>query len=160
VRADKIRHHAGQYPKEHAPRAEHGREPAWPRAGFGLPIVFHFQPRDHDDKEYQPAEPKGFELHWTDGKNLHRLASPLIVKAMPLADGRFEAIALWLERGDPEQGHVVLTRKNKELPRTRASFATMRGERDRPLFQPIREAGNVREAFLSWLEATDRARKA
>ncbi|MFP2925017.1 RAMP superfamily CRISPR-associated protein [Pyxidicoccus sp. 3LG] len=184
--ADKVRHHArpslkgrrGErsrtaappraYPEVHAPRPEYTRAPAWPRAGFGLPIVFHFQQEARKQKPdappefYQPAEPEGVQLQWEDrrGDLRDRLASPLIVKALPLADGRFEPIALWLERGYPRGGHVVLTQDGPTLPGTQAPFDQLRAQGDRPIFQPLQRALSVREAFFTWLEGTRKARKA
>lgn len=178
--ADKIRHHAKPsskagrderprsstplraYPEEHAPRPEHTREPAWPRAGFGLPIVVHFQWKDRLDQPYVPAEPEGVQLQWEDGERevRDRLASPLIVKALPLANGRFEPIALWLERRYPEGGGVVLMQKGKPLPGTRADFDRLHARGDRPLFWPLQRERGLREAFFGWLEDNRKARKA
>ncbi|HEY8378253.1 MAG TPA: type III-B CRISPR module RAMP protein Cmr1, partial [Nannocystis sp.] len=92
--ADKIRH-LSALPKgtswAHDPR--HNDTPAWPRAVLGLPIIGQFQPKGRDGKRYHEQdppklEPENFELGWLKGGEHHdRLASPLIVKALPLADG-------------------------------------------------------------------------
>jgi CRISPR-associated protein Cmr1 len=53
---------------------------AFPRAEFGLPIVFHFQGRgEPPDTTLQPV---------IDGKAQERMASPLILKPLALADGQ------------------------------------------------------------------------
>nr|BDT38566.1 RAMP superfamily CRISPR-associated protein [Myxococcus sp. MH1] len=162
--ADKIRHHARTYPEEHAPRPAYSRTPAWPRAGFGLPIVVHFQQGKRDSKDnHVPAEPKHMQLQWARDREREpkdRLASPLIVKAMPLANGRFEPIALWLERGYPEGGKVLLVQSNRPLEATRADFDVLRAKDDQPLFTPLREATSLREAFFNWLRDTKKAREA
>ncbi|MBZ4423276.1 type III-B CRISPR module RAMP protein Cmr1 [Myxococcus sp. RHSTA-1-4] len=175
--ADKIRHHARArggpargpaFPSEHAPRPQHTREPAWPRAGFGLPIVFHFQQEvrkkkpDAPRQNYTPAEPEGVELQWEDAsRERHdRLASPLIVKALPLADGRFEPIALWFERGYPEDGGVVMVQGGRTVPGTRADFDVLSAREDAPLFWPLRRERGLRDAFFGWLKDTGKAREA
>ena len=178
--ADKIRHHAlpslkggreerprspaplRAYPAEHAPRPQYTREPAWPRAGFGLPIVVHFQGKDRQDTPYVPAEPEGVQLQWEDRDHepKERLASPLIVKALPLANGRFEPIALWLERAYPEGGGVVLVQRGKALPGTRADFDRLHARGDSPLFWPLQREWGLRDAFFDWLEDNRKARKA
>ncbi|MDW8126085.1 MAG: type III-B CRISPR module RAMP protein Cmr1, partial [Geminicoccaceae bacterium] len=83
--ADKIRHLSNKI-RSHKPR--YGRDPAWPRASFGLPIVGQFQTHARDGGRYD--EPGAYEINWKQGNEpRNRLASPLIVKAMPLADGKF-----------------------------------------------------------------------
>jgi CRISPR-associated protein Cmr1 len=150
------------YPEVHAPRPEYTREPAWPRAGFGLPIVVHFQPKDREGNFYDPAEPEKVQLQWEDDKHevKDRLASPLIVKALPLANGRFEPIALWLERRYPEKGGVVLMQRGKPLSGTRADFDRLHARGDRPLFWPLQREWGLREAFFEWLEDNRKARRA
>ncbi|WP_426755893.1 RAMP superfamily CRISPR-associated protein [Myxococcus sp. Y35] len=153
------------YPEVHAPRPQHSATAAWSRAGFGLPIVFQFQQKRREDgANYQPKEPEDVKLQWEldgSGKLMDRLASPLIVKALPLADGRFEPIALWLERGTPSGGHVVMTQRGGAVPRTRVPFErSFRAQDDQPLFQTLQRADNLRDAFFWWLEETRRAQEA
>ncbi|MCA9537608.1 MAG: type III-B CRISPR module RAMP protein Cmr1 [Myxococcales bacterium] len=133
----------------HEPR--HDAEPAWPRAGFGLPIIGQFQRRARDGGRLQ--EPGDFELRWRDakGKSHDRLASPLIVKPLALADGRFVPLALWLHRGWPAGGRPLLVRP-EELKDSAAPFDRLLGKHDEPLFAPL-AAGTLREAFLQWLAA-------
>jgi CRISPR-associated protein Cmr1 len=152
--ADKIRHLTDKR-KDHPPR--YGADPAWPRAAFGLPIVGQFQTKARDGGIYD--EPDPFELTWKDGEGLHnRLASPLIVKAMPLANERFVPVALWLERAWPPGGQVVL-RKNKteDVPKSAAPFDKLLGEKDPALFPPLRGKTSLRAAFLDWLASEKKA---
>jgi CRISPR-associated protein Cmr1 len=141
----------------HAPR--HNATPVWPRAGFGLPIVGQFQqqsrsripwrdlPPDHPN---HGEEPDGFELRWRSGEVEHdRLASPLIVKALPLAGGRFVPCALWLHRAYPA-GQVCL----KGNPRSAAPFGRLVAPGDTPQFSVLVDGRSLREAFLGWLRAT------
>jgi len=138
---DKIRHLSGK--KGHPPRFD--KQPAWPRAQFGLPIVGRFTGG--------PQEPGEFKIEWQpDGgdKAADRLASPLIVKAMPMADGKFLPCALWLSRGFPA-GKVVLVMQNRAVPRSDAAFETMQGADDKVLHPALNGKLSVRQAYLDWL---------
>lgn len=149
---DKIRHLAGKT-KAHPPR--HNATPAWPRAGFGLPIGGEFQKTGRRFETLD--EPRGkFALHWMppgSDKERDRLASPLIVKALPLADGSFVPAALWLNRAHPT-GEVVLSGYSG----SRAPFDRLVAPGDTPLFSALAGKGSLREAFLSWLQTTHQTR--
>ena len=164
--ADKVRHLSTPrrgLPWAHTPR--HNMTPAWPRAGFGLPIIGQFQsqsrtPRPHGQNgprnllwhECTPAktEPDGFELRWcSGGQEYDRLASPLIVKALPLADGTFVPCALWLNRAYPA-GVVIL----KGVPGSAAPFEQLLAQGDTPCFSALAGKNSLREAFLDWLHKT------
>ncbi len=68
---------------------------AFPRAVFGMPIIFHFKDRgDPQDAMLTP-------------RNKGRLASPLILRPHRRSNGHIEAMALVLEH--PEPPEVVLT---------------------------------------------------
>lgn len=138
--ADKVRQLARRPRDQHY---QYNSNPAWPRAQFGLPIQMHFIARGEPDQT----------LLWTrGGETYDRLASPLITKAMPLADGRYVPIALWLNRGYPEGGEVAL--KGHEQT-SRAPFGKVLGEADEALYEPLRWAeeggGTLRDAFFRWL---------
>lgn len=150
---DAIRVLMRQHSRGHEPRYT-ARLPAWPRAGLGLPIISRFQPMGRKRGErYDPPEPGGqFTLVWQDkkGHTHDRLASPLIIKAMPLANGKFVPIALWLERAPPD-GHVVLTRDGKTvMPRSGAPFDHLIDPDDTPLYQPL-TSPSLRQGFFDWL---------
>ncbi len=153
--ADKIRHLAVKT-KDHAPR--YGKDPAWPRAGFGLPIVGQFQTKGRGGGTYD--EPGPYELKWRQGNEpRNRLASPLIVKAMPLANEKFVPIALWLHRAWPPGGQVVLRMGENDVPGSAAPFDKLLGKGDRALFAPLAGKSGLREAFLDWLAARPNVRK-
>jgi len=164
----------------HSPR--YSGDPAWPRASFGLPIIEKFQEKSRElhptrkkdngkmDEmfwgELSPPrdEPKEFELRWVpNSRNDNddttigsRLASPLIVKALPLADGQFVPCALWLNRAYPE-GKVVLGRNTggsySPVPGSDAPFDKIAGATDKLLFNPLIGKTTVRQAFIDWLAA-------
>ncbi|OJH33898.1 type III-B CRISPR module RAMP protein Cmr1 [Cystobacter ferrugineus] len=147
----------------HVPRAAYStsREASWPRAGFGLPLATRFQqnarpsPGERQVRPYAEREPDDVELRWHDGKKVReRFASPLIVKAMPLANGTFVPIALWLCRAWPDHGHVVLLRKGhrEHVPGSEAPFERLLAPGDTALYAPLR-ASSLSEAFFSWVKA-------
>jgi len=70
--ADTIRRLSGQHASRHAPNPDHPS--AFPRAAFGLPIIFQFK---------DPGEPKDHTLEPEDGD---RMASPLVLR--PYWDGK------------------------------------------------------------------------
>ena len=147
--ADKVRHLTGKT-RGHQPK--HNATPAYPRAGFGLPIIGRFQKDGRDSRQLN--EPDDFELRWRSSDGDHdRLASPLIVKAMPLANGTFASIALWLNRKMPEGSMVYL----KGVPGSEAPFDRLIAPGDKTRFKPLEGKKTLRDAFLDWLVATKRA---
>jgi CRISPR-associated protein Cmr1 len=154
--ADKIRHLADRElrtgPYSHPPR--HNGEPVWPRAGFGLPIIGRFQTTDR--KGGRCHEPPPYKLTWGEpaGHNKYRprkrLASPLIIKALPLVDGRFVAIALWLHRDWPA-GKIILVFKDTAVPGSAAPFDALTAPGEVPLFAGLADRPTLRFAFLDWL---------
>jgi CRISPR-associated protein Cmr1 len=148
--ADKVRHLRS---KTTAHRPRHNATPAWPRAGFGLPIIGRFQKSARHGGRYD--EPDGFELRWRSPKpgrpaefdEHDRLASPLIVKALPLADGKtFAPCALWLNRAYPD-GEIFL----RGADNSGAPFDRLLAPEDTPQFSALVGQTSLREAFLHWL---------
>ncbi len=142
---DKLRHLSGCV-RVHKP--DFNDRPAWPRAGFGLPIIGKFT---------GGGEPPPFELNWENDKGevKERMASPLIVKPLPVKGG-FLACALWLNRAYPP-GDVVLVNKdgNKRIAvaRSAAPFDRLIGTGDVPnkwLEDVISGQDSLRDAFLNW----------
>jgi len=154
--ADKIRRLAARElrtgPFSHTPR--YNDTPVWPRAGFGLPIVGRFQTKGRKGDSYN--EPPQFTLTWGEptGHDKHRhrerLASPLILKALPLVGGRFMAIALWLRRAWPA-GKIVLEIKRAIVPGSAAPFDALAAPSEAPLFTALAGKSTLRSAFLDWL---------
>ncbi len=153
---DKIRHLAarefGRGSYSHMPR--HNDTPVWPRAGFGLPIVGRFQTTARKGGRYD--EPPPFTLKWAEpiGHDSYRvrerLASPLIIKALPLVGDRFIAIALWLYRAWPD-GNVVLEIDRAVVPGSAARFDVLTAPNEAPLFTALADKPTLRSAFLDWL---------
>jgi CRISPR-associated protein Cmr1 len=102
----------------------HGRLPqipddAFPRAELGLPIVFHFQ----NDPQDRPKDPCDVVLYPTDGPEgkRERMASPLILKPLALANGK--AVPLILRLKTPALTRVDLRIKKKDLSSLRQELA-------------------------------------
>jgi CRISPR-associated protein Cmr1 len=145
--ADKIRRIKNKT-SAHTPR--HNAIAAWPRAGFGLPIIGQFQKTDRKNNRNAYDEPGSFELRWRAGNVEHdRLASSLIVKALPLADCTFAPCALWLNRAHPTSGQVVLRNANN----SQAPFDRLVANGDTARFSALANKTSLRQAFLDWLHA-------
>jgi len=166
--ADKLRRISGAGPWAHPPRADYQGPVVWPRASFGLPIVGQFQGRDANNVPYPNPEPGSYELRWFDtaGNERSRLASPLIVKAVSLADGRFVPGALWLNRAFPA-GRVELKQGDNRSSRSRADFDQLLAPGDKALFGPLESpaalaaprGSRMKIAFIEWLVALKKLRR-
>lgn len=160
--ADKIRHLArlpsGAARWQHPPL--HNATPAFPRAGFGLPILGQFQSKDRKDNYYPGPEPSKYEIKWRTtgqhGEDKNRLASPVIVKALALSDGQFAPCALWLHRAFPVGEVFVLGGGIRPFG---APFDQLVAARDTARFDPLATASaqpagkRLQTAFLEWLKA-------
>lgn len=82
--ADSIREFSGRKSKQHATPLVQAR--VYPRAAFGLPIVFHFKDEKAGDPRDHILEPAG---------NFERMASPLILRPY-FKDGKWHPMALLL----------------------------------------------------------------
>jgi len=141
----------------HEPR--HNASAAWPRAGFGLPIIGQFQTTDRNGTHDAYVEPDPFELRWCAGEvEYDRLASPLIVKALPIANGKFAPCAIWLNRGLPAGAQVGLAQPNQDRPNkkevdpaTVALFDSLIANGDHARFRALVNKTSLRQAFLEWL---------
>jgi len=129
----------------------HGRDKAipndaFPRAEFGLPIVFHFKP---------PQEPQDTVLYpsaGVDGKRRERMASPLILKPLGLANGN--AIPLCLFLNAPPLTGVDLRQGEASLsipPATKIRDAALATYARSPLATSAN--GSALEAFLAFAKA-------
>ncbi len=80
---------------------------AFPRAAFGMPIIFHFKDRlDPPDTTLLPQ---------VGGKVKGRLASPLVLRPHRAPDGSIEALALALDHALPDG--LVLVEEPKGKPK-------------------------------------------
>jgi CRISPR-associated protein Cmr1 len=131
-----IRRVTGRHSSQHARLADIPDD-AFPRAEFGLPIVFHFKDERDDDPPDTVLYPSGAE----------RMASPLILKPLALANGT--AVPLILRLVTPPLEGVELKQGSNalELPATTVVRASrLATYRDSPL--SASESGSAVEAFL------------
>ena len=96
--ADSLRGITGQGDPRHQPSIT-VKEPAFPRAELGLPIVFHF-------KDYQDA-PNNSELYPQRDPESRRMASPVILRPWALAGGT-QALPMLLVLQAPGPQHLHL----------------------------------------------------
>lgn len=104
----------------------------FPRAAFGLPIVFHFKDGSKtDEMEWFNCDPKDCVLK-PQGKE--RLASPLIIKAMVTESGQYAPIVLRLPTGHLDNLRLELRSDTprKDYPLDTPSVSTLQGK-DRTL---------------------------
>jgi CRISPR-associated protein Cmr1 len=96
-------------------------------------------------------------LLWSEGGSTEhdRLASPLIVKALPLTEGRFAPMALWLSSQLPEEAQVFLKdqRSGSRVPDSEAPFTRLLGKGDTALYEPLNQE-DLRSAFFHWLRSS------
>lgn len=142
--ADAVRRAAGTHAPAHAPAHPAGN--VFPRARFGLPIIFHFK----DDRAGDPGDtalvPQGSD----------RYASPLILKAY--WDGKsFRAAALCLPTADELLEHALVLGNNgkgRSLPaeQTCAPQAWWPGPHKSKDIPPLRDNGSddPLNAFLAF----------
>ncbi len=98
-----IRRVTGKRLRRHQ-RLEHIPDDAAPRAEFGLPIVFHFKDSRQGDPEDVTLQPSG---------DSDRMASPLILRPVALANGSFLPVICLLRCPLPPD--VVFVRDRKPL---------------------------------------------
>jgi CRISPR-associated protein Cmr1 len=104
-------------------------------------------------------------LRWSSVHGDHdRLASPLILKALPLADGRFVPIALWLTRDSPAQSQVYLN----DVAGSHQNFGVLEAPadpshgiaKDVALFSILKGQTSLQNVFFSYLKARGASRVA
>lgn len=123
-------------------RASHtGRVPnptvnKFPRAAFGLPIIFHFKDRgDPEDTSLEGAT-----------KDFERLASPLILRPLRCKNNRFIGLALLLEGPRTPPGGIQLAKDGHTYP---ASATLTRAEANQ--IPVLNGQTDVLQAFMETL---------
>jgi len=122
--------------KHNLHRPEHDVRERFPRARFGLPIVFQFKGKKEGDPANTILEPANYQ----------RMASPLIVKAVATKDG-YRPLALVLNVPGAADVRLVLKISEREQPEVRASLTDAEAEK----FSPMRGRGaDPLQAFLNF----------
>lgn len=150
-----IRALTGQRHPRHEERPGSGK---YPRAFFGLPIIYQFKDNDKRDTYRNGQDPAQTSLQGLDdaGGELERLASPLILRPLAVADGVL-GLALVLDTPRLPPGGLILKRSKDRrtlgqveatlVPEESGAIRDASGQR--PL---LRGSTDVLEAFLNYLE--------
>lgn len=96
-----------------------GTPQIYPRASFGLPIVFHFQ-REGTDQQSDPADVI-LEPGEVEGRRIERMASPLILRPRPGEPNKWHAAALLLPERLGNKATLILRRGANMLAQGRLS---------------------------------------
>lgn len=160
---DTIRRITDRNSSGHQPRPETERPDGFPRAEFGLPIVFHFKDERRGDPydtslypflpEMTSEGPRIDESGFPAGQTMDRMASPLILRPLALAPDRAVPIVLRLATTPLEQVELQHNKTRQCLTPRRAvpvrapAFATGNS--------PINDRstnGSALEAFLVFVQ--------
>lgn len=143
--ADSLRRITGQSLPTHK-CATTTEENAFPRAEFGLPIIFHFKDSDERNPQKEPAD-----CLLLPSEENGRMASPLILKA--LACGSNAALPMILRLKTPRLEKVVVIQHGKDNKGCFGSEAIRRPDlatyKDSPMARRS-PTGSALEAFLQF----------
>lgn len=141
---DTIRRITRQNSRNHAPT--HPTH-AFPRAAFGLPIVFTFKDRDKGHPTNRNADPRTTVLQGNPGKLMpyDRLASRLILRPLCCADKKSVGLATILA-GPTEPPHGLLLKDAPLHPLVSSALTTATAN-----FDPLNGQTDILYAFLQSL---------
>lgn len=124
---------------------------AFPRAEFGLPIIFHFK----DERDGDPADTTLKPLLPGIEKPAERMASPLILRPYPAsADGkRWQAAALCMGREHVKAMGLVLEGKSRAFPKAMAAGTWCVSASHIEKIKPITGRPHAIEAFLEYFSS-------
>lgn len=135
--ADSIRRIDGNHSQGHSPRSK--LDCAFPRADFGLPIIFHF---------IDSGDPDDTTLEGSADKQT-RFASPIITKALAMPDGKFVPMIAVLEAPRVwENGPLVLKPKGTRIDR--GNIETVEWPAQPGSGSPIKPGTDIRKAFVEY----------
>lgn len=139
---DAIRRITGSHASKHAP--EHLAGDCFPRAAFGLPIIFHFKdPEEPTDTTLKPRP--------DDGKaSSERMASPIILRPYPAIDGGWHPAALCLDRSHVQHMGLSLEGKARNLPKTLSNTQWPAGSKAMNIRPMAARGDDVLAAFLAY----------
>lgn len=160
---NQIRRITKQHLKYHNPNnAQAGQQykviKAFPRAQFGLPIIFQFKDNDESFADDPNSDPKPTTLELVNpndsDKKGERLASPLILKTFQCANGDIIGLAFILSGTElsPKMELVLKDNKGNSLSSKPEDLKFLL-EEDEKIDIGISEVkGNILEAFLAYLK--------
>lgn len=134
----------------HQPRID-----KFPRAAFGMPIIFHFKTegseREPTDTTLVPAVVKEDENGQRKLKPLGRLASSLILRPHA-AGGVYEPMALRLDHPAPAAWRLLGKKRDKDGTPQVVTLDPSEANRIAPLHVGTKAYTNPIDAYLAWLE--------
>lgn len=145
---DQLRRMTGKHKTTHAP--EHLAGNVFPRAAFGLPIIYDFNDRTHQEPQTMTLLPKGAQ----------RMASPLVIHPYKSGD-KWTPAALLLPQWDNALSEPLMLDRSPEKNETPNSWpdAEHQEERDRlaNVIRPMKQEHQLRandplSAFLDYFE--------
>ena len=126
----------------------------FPRAVFGLPIIFQFKNRDKYNPTNKEADPRNTVLRLDTSE---RLASPLILKPLACQNGRYVGLAAILDGTELDEGRLLLKTQDgskedhvKYIFGSGESLAVGEDSSRNPI--PVDSSTNALQAFLTYLE--------
>lgn len=127
----------------------------FPRAIFGLPIIFQFKDRDKHNHDNKFKDPRNTELQLDLSE---RLASPLILKPLACLNGKYVGLAVILDGTGVDENKLILkTQKGTEkVGHVKYAFDSTeslevgRDSSGTPI--KIDRSTNALQAFLQYLE--------
>ncbi len=134
---DSIRRLTGNHSNLHSPAMT---VKGFPRACFGMPIIFHFKDKDHDD-------PSDCELKLEEGS---RMGSPVLLRPLKMKNGKIVPLALLIAA--PELKTVILTNKQQEysIPASQIINPNFTNYQNSPMKKRSAD-GNALEAYWQYL---------
>jgi len=133
--ADAIRVHAGHNAERHAPRDTADK---FPRAAFGLPIIFHFSTRnDPNDATLTPAD------------GLHRFASPLLLRPAKAGTKTYRSMAVMLANTAPPDDLTLSGKDRAQRPFSKQVTQHLRPSEARSI-RPLGGVADPLESFLRY----------
>ena len=141
---ESIRRYTGRRFRDHK-RLDHIPDNAFPRALFGLPIIFHFK---------DGGEPQDTELVPVLGRGkLNRMASPLIIKPLALAEDKAVPMLMLLQAPAPQEIGLFQGRRNCiENEDVLIEDSSLAEYRNSPM-QGHTEKGNALDAFIHYAQS-------
>jgi CRISPR-associated protein Cmr1 len=141
--ADAVRKTAGKETKNIPPSPY-----AFPRAAFGLPIIFHFTGNDAPENHtLNEADTQSEDL-----KGRERFASPLILRPFLCRDNRAVGLALLLEGSRVDLSHLILQDEGGTLHSVRGTLTTDEARSLTERLPALQNETDVLQAFMKSLK--------
>lgn len=127
----------------------------FPRAVFGLPIIFQFKDRDRHNPDNKGGDPRNTVLRLDKSE---RLASPLILKPLACQNGKYVGLAVILDGTGVDEDRLILktqegTEKEEHVKYAFDSIESLVVGKDSSGNQiKIDSSTNALQAFLKYLE--------